>query len=46
MKRDLDYFRAQGLIESDTVAVNDVIDLSFLTRALKELGPYRGPHAA
>jgi NitT/TauT family transport system substrate-binding protein len=46
MKRDLDYFRAQGLIESDTVGVNDVIDLSFLTRALKELGPYTGPHTA
>jgi len=45
MKRDLDYFRAQGLIESDTVGVNDVIDLSFLTRALKELGPYTGPRA-
>jgi NitT/TauT family transport system substrate-binding protein len=46
MKRDLDYFRAQNLIESDTVGVNDVIDLSFLTRALKELGPYTGPHTA
>ena len=45
MKRDLDYFRAQQLIESDTVGVNDVIDLSFLTRTLKELGPYTGPHA-
>jgi NitT/TauT family transport system substrate-binding protein len=40
MKRDLDYFRAQQLIESDTVGVNDVIDLSFLTRALKDLGPH------
>jgi NitT/TauT family transport system substrate-binding protein len=46
MKRDLDYFRAQALIESDSVGVNDVIDLSFLTRALKDLGPYTGPHAA
>jgi NitT/TauT family transport system substrate-binding protein len=42
MKRDLDYFRSQGLVESDTVGVNDVVELSILDRALKELGPYRG----
>lgn len=45
MKRDLDYFRTQGLIESPTIGVNDIIDLSFLNRALKDVGPYKGSKA-
>ena len=43
MKRDLEYFRAQGLIESKTIGVNDILDLSFLNQALKDVGPYKGP---
>lgn len=45
MKRDLDYFRGQNLVTSKTIGVNDIIDLSFLDRAVKELGPYNGPKA-
>ncbi len=45
MKRDLDYFRSQQLIESSTVGVNEIVDTSFLDRAVHELGPYKGPHA-
>ena len=46
MKRDLDYFRSQQLIESATIGVNDVIDTSFLTKALHDIGPYRSGHSA
>jgi NitT/TauT family transport system substrate-binding protein len=42
MKRDLDYFRSQNLVESKTIGVNDIIELSYLDRALKEIGPYKG----
>jgi NitT/TauT family transport system substrate-binding protein len=43
MKRDLDYFLSQGLVESKTIGVNDILDLSFANEALKELGLYKGP---
>ena len=39
--RDLDYFRKQGIIASPTIGVSDVINETFLNRALKELGPMR-----
>lgn len=42
MKRDLEYFRAQGLIESKSIGVNDILDSSFLNQALKDVGPYKG----
>jgi NitT/TauT family transport system substrate-binding protein len=41
MRRDLQYFKDQGLIEGN-VRVEDVVDESILTDVLKEIGPYRG----
>jgi NitT/TauT family transport system substrate-binding protein len=43
MRRDLQYFKDQGLIDGK-VKVEDVVDESILNEALKDLGPYRGPH--
>ncbi len=40
LKEDLDIFRKLGLIESD-VTIDKVIDTSFATAAVKELGPYK-----
>ncbi len=42
MRKDLQYFRDQGLIEGN-VKVEDVVDESILNDVLKELGPYKGP---
>lgn len=39
IKRALDYFRGQGLIASSTIGVDDVVDPSWLNRAVRELGP-------
>jgi NitT/TauT family transport system substrate-binding protein len=41
LQTDLDFFREQGLVTSDTIGVKDVVDLSFVDAALKTLGPYR-----
>jgi NitT/TauT family transport system substrate-binding protein len=41
MRKDLQYFKDQGLIEGN-VKVEDVVDQSVLTEVLKELGPYKG----
>jgi NitT/TauT family transport system substrate-binding protein len=41
MARDLGYFRSQRLVASPTIAPKDIVDLSFLDRAVAELGPYR-----
>lgn len=43
IKHDLDYYRSQNLIASPTIGTNDIIELSYLNRALKEIGPYKGP---
>lgn len=43
LKRDLDYFRSQNLVQSPTIGVNDIIDTSFHDRTVKELGPYKPP---
>jgi NitT/TauT family transport system substrate-binding protein len=42
MKHDLDYFRSQNLITSNTIGVNDIIELSYLNQTLKKIGPYKG----
>jgi hypothetical protein len=42
MKRDLDYFHSQGLVESKTIGANDILELSFVNQTLKELGLYKG----
>ena len=41
MRKVLDFFKAQGLVTSKTVSVEQVIDMSFVNAAVKELGPYR-----
>jgi len=40
LKEDLDIFRKLGLIESN-VAIDKVVDTSFVDAAVKELGPYQ-----
>ena len=40
LRKDLDFFKERGLIEGN-VAVDQVIDHSFVAAALKELGPYK-----
>ena len=42
MRRDLQYFKDQGLIDGN-VKVEDIVDESILTEVLKDVGPYRGP---
>ena len=40
LKTDLAFYKAQGLVKS-AITVDQVIDNSWVERALKELGPYR-----
>jgi NitT/TauT family transport system substrate-binding protein len=40
LKRDLEFFKAQGQVKG-TTAVEQVLDRSFAEAAVKELGPYR-----
>ncbi len=42
MRKDLQYFKDQGLIDGN-VKVEDVVDESILDDVLKQLGPYKGP---
>jgi NitT/TauT family transport system substrate-binding protein len=42
MRKDLAYFRDQGIVEGK-VTVEDVVDESFVRAAAKELGPYKPP---
>jgi len=42
MRKDLQYFKDQGLIEGQ-VRVEDVVDQSILNEVIKEMGPYKGP---
>jgi NitT/TauT family transport system substrate-binding protein len=42
MRKDLQYFKDQGLIDGN-VKVEDVVDESVLNEALKDLGAYKGP---
>jgi NitT/TauT family transport system substrate-binding protein len=41
MRSDLNFFKAQGLIDSPTITCEDAIDATFAADAVKELGPYR-----
>jgi NitT/TauT family transport system substrate-binding protein len=41
MRSDLDFFKAQGLIDSPSTSVDDAVDASFAADAVKQLGPYR-----
>jgi NitT/TauT family transport system substrate-binding protein len=43
MQKDLFFFRAAGLLETKTT-VDDVIDSSFATEVVKQLGPYKPGH--
>ena len=40
LKKDLQFYREQGYLEG-TVGVEQVLDMSFVNAALKELGPYK-----
>ncbi|HEY3641711.1 MAG TPA: ABC transporter substrate-binding protein [Xanthobacteraceae bacterium] len=40
LKRDLDFFRELGLIESKEVSADGVVDGSFVKAAVAQLGPY------
>jgi NitT/TauT family transport system substrate-binding protein len=40
LRTDLGFFRQQGLIEG-SIAIDDVVDLSFASEAARALGPYR-----
>jgi NitT/TauT family transport system substrate-binding protein len=41
MRSDLDFFKAQGLIDTPTITAEDAIDATFAADAVKQLGPYR-----
>jgi NitT/TauT family transport system substrate-binding protein len=41
LQNDLAFYRAQGLVKNDKIAVEDVYDGSFAAAAVKALGPYR-----
>ena len=40
LKDDLDVYKMQGWIQGEA-SVEDVIDMSFVEKAIKELGPYK-----
>jgi NitT/TauT family transport system substrate-binding protein len=42
MRKDLQYFKDQGLIDGN-VKVEDIVDESILNDVLKDAGPYKGP---
>jgi NitT/TauT family transport system substrate-binding protein len=41
MRGDLDFFKAQGLIDTPAMSAEDAIDATFAADAVKQLGPYR-----
>jgi hypothetical protein len=41
MRSDLDFFKAQGLIDTPSIQAEDAIDATFAADAVKQLGPYR-----
>jgi NitT/TauT family transport system substrate-binding protein len=43
MRYDLDFFKAQGLIDTPSINAEDAVDTSFATQAVQQLGPYRHP---
>ncbi len=40
LQKDLDFFRANGDVKNPKVKVEDLLDLSFIEAAVKQLGPY------
>ncbi len=40
LRKDLEFFKAQGFVTDATVNVERVLDLSLVEQAVKELGPY------
>lgn len=40
LKADLEFYKAQGLVKS-AITVDQTVDLSWIERAVKELGPYK-----
>ncbi len=43
LRKDLAFYRSHGLITSGAISAEDVVDMSFVNEALKELGPYKRP---
>jgi NitT/TauT family transport system substrate-binding protein len=41
MRSDLEFFKAQGLIDNPAITTEDAVDESFASDAVKQLGPYR-----
>jgi NitT/TauT family transport system substrate-binding protein len=41
MNLELQFFRAQKMVQSPTIKVEDVVDMQFVDAAVKELGPYQ-----
>jgi NitT/TauT family transport system substrate-binding protein len=41
MQHDFEYFRAQSLLAKPGMSINDVVDGSWLSRALRDVGPYK-----
>ena len=41
LRKDLAFFKSTGDVTSDTIKADDIVDLSFVQKAAKELGPYK-----
>ena len=41
MRRELAFFKEKGLVQSQTIKVEDLVDMRFVEAAVKELGPYK-----
>jgi hypothetical protein len=41
LRNDLQFFKERKLIQNPNIAVERIIDTSFVDAAVKELGPYR-----
>ncbi len=41
MKLELKFFMDQKMVQSNSIRVEDIVDMQFVEAALKELGPYR-----
>ena len=35
------FFKEKGLVQSQTIKVEDLVDMRFVEAAVKELGPYK-----
>ena len=41
MRKELAFFKAQELVQNKSVAVENIVDMSFVDAAARDLGPYR-----